>query len=134
MNGYSLWIHVEQYLDPSTVREMASILLADRKSSPSPTVGKIWSSTFVQLREELCIRYSRYYDYQRTQNEDPKFLNQWFETVQCVIDISRISSQRISIILIKPALQWILLQLLKYLYGLNTIVVEQFYNLEILNG
>lgn len=66
---------------PSSVREMANILLADRGSTPSPTVGKNWASTFVQRREELRTRYSRRYDYQRAQNEDPKSLNQWFETV-----------------------------------------------------
>lgn len=50
---------------PSTVREMANILLADRGSTLSPTVGKNWPSTFVQRREELRTRYSRRYDYQR---------------------------------------------------------------------
>lgn len=32
---------------PSSVREMANILLADRGSTPLPTVGKNWVSTFV---------------------------------------------------------------------------------------
>ena len=48
---------------PSTIREMADILLASRGESPSPTVGVNWVSTFVKRRDELKSRYSRRYDY-----------------------------------------------------------------------
>ena len=48
---------------PSTIREMANILLATRGQSPPPTVGVNWVSTFVKRREELQSRYSRRYDY-----------------------------------------------------------------------
>ena len=50
---------------PSTIREMANILLTTRGESPSPTVGVNWVSTFVKRRDELKSRYSRRYDYQR---------------------------------------------------------------------
>ena len=56
---------------PATVGEMANILLATRGTNPSPTVGKNWVSTFVKRRDKLQSRYSKRYDYQRAQNEDP---------------------------------------------------------------
>jgi hypothetical protein len=65
---------------------MANILLAARGSTPPPTVGKNWPSTFINRRPELCTRFSRRYDYQRALNEDPKALRAWFMTVQNVID------------------------------------------------
>ena len=61
---------------PSTVRDMANILLASRGTTPSPTVSKNWPSNFVKRRKELCICFSRHYNYQRAQNEDPKTLQE----------------------------------------------------------
>lgn len=52
---------------------------------------------FCSTTEELRIRYSRYFNYQRTQNKDSKSLNQWFETVQYVIDKHGIQSENIYI-------------------------------------
>ena len=80
---------------PSTVREMANILLTARGSTPSPVVGKNWSTNFIKRREELCTRFSKRYDYQRAQNEDPKSLREWFKTVQSVIDKNGIQSEDI---------------------------------------
>jgi hypothetical protein len=80
---------------PSTVRDMANILLADRGNMPVLTVGKNWASNFVNRREELQIRFSRRYDYQRAQNEDPKILREWFKTVQSVINKNGIQSDDI---------------------------------------
>jgi hypothetical protein len=80
---------------PATVGEMANILLAARGSSPSPTVGKNWPSSFVKRRVELHSRFSRRYDYQRALNEDPKALRAWFTTVQSVIDENGIQSEDI---------------------------------------
>jgi hypothetical protein len=71
---------------PSTVREMANILLAARGDDPPATVGKNWPSSFVNRRDELRSTFSRRYDYKRAQNEDPKSLRTWFATVQRVID------------------------------------------------
>ena len=72
---------------PSTVGEMANILLKARGFTPPPTVGKNWPSTFINRRPELCTRFSRYYC-QRALNEDPKALRAWFTTVKNVIDDS----------------------------------------------
>jgi hypothetical protein len=71
---------------PAAVREMANILLAARGSHPSPTVSKNWPSTFINRREEIRLRFSRRYDYQRTLNKDPKSIREWFTTVQRMID------------------------------------------------
>jgi hypothetical protein len=71
---------------PATVRDMANILLATRGSQPPSTVGKNWPSIFIKRRDELRTRLSRRYDYQRALNEDPKSLQQWFLTVQSIID------------------------------------------------
>jgi hypothetical protein len=70
----------------STIREMASILLAARGDNSLATVGKNWLTSFVNRREELRTRYSKRYDYQRALNEDPRSLRQWFTTVQRTID------------------------------------------------
>jgi hypothetical protein len=48
---------------PSTVREMANILLAARGSTPPLTAGVNWASTFINRRDELRIRSSIRYDY-----------------------------------------------------------------------
>ena len=48
---------------PSTVREMANILLAARGINPPLTVGVNWALTFINRRDELRIRFSRRYDY-----------------------------------------------------------------------
>ena len=80
---------------PATVGEMANILLAARGSQPSPTVGQNWPSTFIKRRDELRTRYSRRYDYQRAQNEDPKALRAWFTTVQRTIDENGIQAEDI---------------------------------------
>lgn len=70
----------------ATVREMANILLAERDPSLSLTVGKNWLSTFVQRQPELRTHYSRRYNYQRAQTENPKILYDWFNIVQRVVD------------------------------------------------
>jgi hypothetical protein len=80
---------------PATVAEMANILLAARGSYPPPTVGKNWPSTFINRREEIRTRFSRRYDYQRTLNEDPKVIKEWFLTVQRAIDKNGIQPEDI---------------------------------------
>ncbi|KAJ5799040.1 uncharacterized protein N7503_006545 [Penicillium pulvis] len=71
---------------PATVREMANILLAARGNNPPATIGKNWPSAFIQRRNELRTRFSRRYDYQRALNENPKSLQEWFKTIQRIID------------------------------------------------
>ncbi|KAI2787018.1 hypothetical protein POX_f07371 [Penicillium oxalicum] len=80
---------------PSTVREMANILLAARGTNPLLTVGVNWASTFVKRRNELRSRYSKRYDYQRALNEDPKSIKEWFLMVQHTIEENGIQPEDI---------------------------------------
>jgi hypothetical protein len=48
---------------PSTVREIANILLAARGTIPLLTVSVNWVSTFVKRRDELRLRFSKRYNY-----------------------------------------------------------------------
>jgi hypothetical protein len=80
---------------PSTVREMANILLAARGSTTPLTVGVNWASTFVRRRDELRTRFSRRYDYQRALNEDPKSIQEWFSMVKRVVDENGIQPEDI---------------------------------------
>ena len=52
------------------VREMANRILASRSTR---RVGKQWPYRFIQRREELRMRFSRAYDFQRALCEDPSF-------------------------------------------------------------
>jgi hypothetical protein len=71
---------------PSTVRDIANILLAALGESPPATVSKNWLSSFVQRRDKLRSYFSRRYNYQRALNEDPKAINEWFLIVQRAIE------------------------------------------------
>lgn len=80
---------------PSTVQEMANILLAARGHSPPDTVGKNWPSSFIQRRNELLTCFSKRYDYQRALNENPKAIKEWFTTVQRTIEENGIQPEDI---------------------------------------
>lgn len=80
---------------PSTIREIANILLATRGESLATTVGENWVSSFVKRRDELQSRYSRRYDHQRAQNEDPRSIRAWFKSVKCVIEENGILAEDI---------------------------------------
>ena len=64
------------------VEDMANRLLADRDAPP---VGINWASKFVKRNQELCTRFTRRYDYQRAQCEDPDVINAWFRLVRDTI-------------------------------------------------
>ena len=84
-NGYSLWILAEQPPRPTTVREIANLLLMRRGSTPVQTVGKNWVTNFVKRHSELSTRFSRRYNYERAKCEDPKIIQEWFNCVQHTI-------------------------------------------------
>ena len=54
-----------------------------------------WALTFVKRRDELKSRYSKRYDYQRAENEDPRSIRAWFESVKRVIDENGILAEDI---------------------------------------
>ncbi|KAJ8226388.1 hypothetical protein LV160_009114, partial [Aspergillus fumigatus] len=70
---------------PSHVREMANILLAQRGSTPTQTVGEKWVYNFINRHDEIKTRFSRRYNHQRAKCEDPKIILEWFNRVQITI-------------------------------------------------
>ncbi len=74
-------------LRPSSVRDMANLLLADRDASkPPPTVGINWVYHFVRRHDTLKTRFSRKYDYRRALCEDSSKIQKWFELVRSTIE------------------------------------------------
>lgn len=57
------------------LQDMANQLLADRDAPP---VGANWASKFVKRHEELKMRFTRRYNYQRALCEDPNVIRKWF--------------------------------------------------------
>ncbi|RJE17767.1 Pogo transposable element, partial [Aspergillus sclerotialis] len=70
---------------PTTVREMANLLLQGRETTPVQTVGEKWVYNFVKRHSELATRFSRRYNYERAKCEDPKAIREWFDCVQRTI-------------------------------------------------
>ena len=71
---------------PSTVREMADLLLAKRGSTRIDTVGLNWVTKFIKRHpDQLKSRFSRRYDYQRAKQENPRVIQQWFDLIQATI-------------------------------------------------
>ena len=64
------------------VEDMANRLLADRDAPP---IGPRWAANFVKRHKELSTRFTRRYDYQRSQCEDPNVINTWFQLVRNTI-------------------------------------------------
>ena len=84
---------------------MAQLLLDDRLKAPAssseseppadpstepPTeperIGIHWVRNFVNRHDSIKSKYSRKYDYERAQCEDPKILSTWFELVRKTIE------------------------------------------------
>ena len=70
---------------PSTVREMANLLLQQRGTTPVISVGEKWVYNFVKRHPLLSSRFSRRYNYERAKCEDPKIIQGWFDLVQKTI-------------------------------------------------
>ena len=70
---------------PTTVREMANLLLKARETTPVQTVGEKWVYNFIKRHSELATRFSRRYNYERAKCEDPKVIREWFNRVQRTI-------------------------------------------------
>ncbi|OQD78841.1 hypothetical protein PENSOL_c365G06833, partial [Penicillium solitum] len=70
---------------PSTVREMANLLLEQRGTTPVISVGEKWVYNFVTRHPLISSRFSRRYNYERAKCEDPKIIREWFDLVQKTI-------------------------------------------------
>ncbi len=66
----------------SGVEDIANRLLADRDAPP---VRPRWASNFVKRHKELSTRFTRRYDYQRAQCEDPTLILGWFQLMRDTI-------------------------------------------------
>jgi len=67
------------------VGEAAKLILKQRVSSASALIGKNWPRNFVNRHTELKSKYTRKYDYQKVQCEDPDKLRDWFRLVENVV-------------------------------------------------
>jgi hypothetical protein len=70
---------------PSTVREMANLLLTARGSTPPLSVGQNWVTKYVKRHPDLSSRFSKSYNFKRAKCEDPKIISEWFSLVQKTI-------------------------------------------------
>ena len=66
-------------LNLDMLRDIADKLLQDRGQ---PRVGVNWPNRFVLRVPELRLRVNRRYDYQRSLNENPKVIEDWFRLVR----------------------------------------------------
>lgn len=64
------------------VGDMANRLLASRDA---PLVGSRWANSFVARQPDLRTCFTRRYDCQRAQCEDPAAIQQWFALVRNTI-------------------------------------------------
>jgi hypothetical protein len=67
---------------PTTVREIANLLLEARGTTPVQTVGEKWVYNFMKRHPKLSTQFSRRYNYERAKCEDPKIIGEWFHLVQ----------------------------------------------------
>ncbi|KAL2137459.1 hypothetical protein VTI28DRAFT_9599 [Corynascus sepedonium] len=58
---------------------MANLLLHERGAPP---VGQRWAHNFVKRQPQLCTRFARKVDYQRSKCEDPEVFGKWFTLVR----------------------------------------------------
>ena len=66
------------------VKDAATILLQER-AGPSATLGVNWVSKYTKRRQALKSSFTRQYDYQRAQCEDPTVIEGWFRLVDNTI-------------------------------------------------
>jgi SPX domain protein involved in polyphosphate accumulation len=64
---------------------MANILLAQRGSTPTQTVGEKWVYNFINQHNKIKTQFSRRYNHQRAKYKDLKIIQEWFNHVQITI-------------------------------------------------
>lgn len=63
------------------VREAAQLLLRERAGLSAASIGQNWPRNFINRQPQLQAKYTRSYDYQRAQCEDPEKMRAWFRLV-----------------------------------------------------
>jgi hypothetical protein len=64
---------------------MADLLLIKRGSKKIEPTGQNWATKFINRHPEHKSRFSRPYNYQRAKQEDPKVIQEWFNTIQATV-------------------------------------------------
>ena len=70
---------------PTTVQEMANLLLAARESTLVQTIGENLVTNFVKRYYKLSNWYSRRYNHETANCEDSKTICEWFDSMQRTI-------------------------------------------------
>jgi hypothetical protein len=63
------------------VRQMASVLAAQRAGPTIQPIGERWVYNFVKRNDDLQSKFNRKYDYQRAKCEDPTLIRGWFKRI-----------------------------------------------------
>jgi len=84
-NGYYHLIDVGQLPRPAHIQEMVDIPLSKQGHTTTTTVGDKWVYNFIKRHDMLKSRFSRRYNHQHAQCEDPKIIKEWFDRVQITI-------------------------------------------------
>ena len=66
----------------AVVREMADLILQNRKDLKPTTVGVNWTTNFVNRHPDLKTKFNRKYDHQRAKCENPVVISEWFRLVR----------------------------------------------------
>lgn len=64
---------------------MAHILLRGRLQDSTTGLGVNWAYKSIKRHEELQTQYNKRITYQRAKQEDPRVIQEWFESVYAVI-------------------------------------------------
>ena len=75
--GYPLKVHA--------VGDAAKLLLQQRVGLPSASIRKNWARNFINRQPQIKSKYTRTYDHQRAQCEDPLQIQAWFRLVTNMI-------------------------------------------------
>ena len=67
------------------VQHMAELLLHERVPGAHASIGKNWTTRFINQNDELKSKFTHRYDYQRALCEDPDVINAWFRLIRNTI-------------------------------------------------
>ena len=78
-------LHLDSRGFPPRLRHVEDMANQLRVARNARHVGKNWTSNFIKRQPELRTRFTRGYDYQRAQCEDPAIIQGWFDLVRNMV-------------------------------------------------
>ena len=78
-------VHLDSRGFPPRLRHVEDMANQLRVARNVRHVGKNWTSNFLKRQPELRTRFTRGYDYQRAQCEDPAIIQGWFDLVRNMV-------------------------------------------------